>query len=149
MARLGGYRGTGGASRGPGCSPSGACRAWALPGLGVDRGLLDLTAPGGGRDAHPTPGAWALARSPSEPCDGGGRGPETPGLLDQPSQLSDQGLLDLTAPGVAGMLTLHRARGRSQEAPVSLVTVVDMGLRPWGSWTSLPSSLTRLLCLSF
>ena len=25
---------------------------------------------------------------------------------------------------------------------------VDTGLRPQGSWTSLPSSLTRLLCLS-
>ncbi|XP_010804691.1 collagen alpha-1(I) chain [Bos taurus] len=101
---------------GPGCSPSGAFGACASPGLTVDRGLLDLTAPGGGRDAHPAAGAWAPTRSPSEPCDGGGHGLETPGLLDQASQLTDQASLGpgLTClccpePGVGLLGTLYQA----------------------------------------
>lgn len=107
MAGLGG--GTGGQEGpwgAPGCSPSGACGVWASPGLEVDRGLLDLTAPGGGRDAHPAPSAWALTRSPSEPCDGGGHGPETPELLGQPSQLTDQASLSLLLK--AGLLEKQR-----------------------------------------
>ena len=62
MARLGGTGGREGPRGAPGCSPSGARRAWASPGLGVDQGLLDLMAPGGGRVEHPAPGAWVLAR---------------------------------------------------------------------------------------
>lgn len=68
------------------------------------------------------------------------------GLLDQPSS-SVTGIWTSGPGGGRDPHTPHRVHERLARSPVSLVTAVDMGLRPWGSLDQ-PSQLTDQASLS-